>query len=77
MKGGETMEMNVRKVWVDNDYVHILTDSGQELCERIADSPRLRQASSAALQDYETDCFGISWRSLNEDLCFEYFVPIK
>ena len=77
MKGGETMEMNVRKVWVDSEFVHILTDGGQELRERIADYPRLRQASPAALQDYETDRFGISWRSLNEDLCFEYFVPIK
>lgn len=71
------MEMNVKKVWVDNDFVHILTDSGQELRERIADYPRLCQASADALQDYETDRFGISWRTLNEDLCFEYFVPIN
>jgi len=71
------MEMNVRKVWVDSDFVHILTDGGQELRERIVDYPRLRQASDKELQDYETDRFGISWRKLNEDLCFEFFVPIK
>ena len=70
------MKMNVTKVWVDSDYVHILTDDGQELRERIADYPRLRQASAAMLQDYETDRYGISWRTLNEDLCFEYFVPV-
>ena len=29
------MTMNVNKVWVDNEYVHILTDGGQELRERI------------------------------------------
>lgn len=52
--------MNVSKVWVDSDFVHILTDGGQELCECIADYPRLRQASAAALQDYETDRYGIS-----------------
>ena len=68
--------MNVNKVWVDSDYVHILTDCGQELRERIADFPRLRQASAAALQDYETDRYGISWRALDEDLSFEYFVPV-
>ena len=70
------MKMNVSKVWVDSDYVHILTDGGQELRERIADYPWLRQASAAALQDYETDRYGISWRALDEDLCFEYFVPV-
>ena len=70
------MTMNVSKVWVDSDYVHILTDGGQELRERIADYSRLRQASAAALQDYETDRYGISWRALDEDLCFEYFVPV-
>ncbi|MBQ1409195.1 MAG: DUF2442 domain-containing protein [Bacteroidales bacterium] len=70
------MTMNVSKVWVDSDYVHILTDGGQELRERIADYPRLRQASATALQDYETDRYGISWRALDEDLCFEYFVPV-
>ncbi len=36
------MTMNVSKVWGDNEYVHILTDGGQELRERIADYPRLR-----------------------------------
>ena len=70
------MKMNVNKVWVDSEYVHILTDGGQELCEHIADYPRLRQAPPAALQDYETDCYGISWRTLDEDLCFEYFIPV-
>lgn len=69
--------MNVSMVWVDSNYVYILTDGGQELRERIADYPRLRQASAAALQDYETDRYGISWRSLDEDLCFGYFVPIS
>lgn len=71
------MSINVIKVWVDNEFVHIMTDNGHELRERIADYPRLRQASPEALQEYETDRFGISWRSLNEDLCFEYFVPVS
>ena len=68
--------INVSKVWVDNDYVHILTDRGEELRESISDYPRLRNADSQALQNYETDRFGISWRVLNEDLCFDYFQPI-
>ncbi len=71
------MTMNVKNVWVDKEFVHILTDNGQELRERIADYPRLRQAPEALLQDYETDRYGISWRALNEDLCFECFVPVK
>ena len=25
--------------------------------------------------DNETHRYGISWRTLDEDLCFEYFVP--
>jgi len=70
------MNMNVQKVWVGSEYVHILTDGGRELRERVADYPRLRNASPDALQDYETDRYGISWRSLDEDLCFEYFVPL-
>lgn len=68
--------MNVTKVWVDSEYVHILTDGGHELRERVADYPRLRTASPSDLQAYETDRYGISWRTLNEDLCFEYFAPL-
>jgi hypothetical protein len=71
------MNMNVQKVWVDSNYIHILTDDGRELRERVADYPRLQQASPEALQCYETDRYGISWRTLNEDLCFEYFVPVS
>lgn len=70
------MTMNVNKVRVDNDYVHMLTDCGPKFREHIADYPRLRQASAVALQDYETYRYGISWRTLDEDLCFEYFVPV-
>ncbi|MBQ9417543.1 MAG: DUF2442 domain-containing protein [Bacteroidales bacterium] len=70
------MAINVNKVWVDRDYVHILTDQAQELRECIANYPRLRQASDDDLQNYDTDRFGISWRSLDEDLCFEYFTPL-
>lgn len=70
------MKMNVKKIWVDSEYVHILTDNGCELRERVADYPRLRNASPDALQDYETDRYGISWHTLDEDLCFEYFVPV-
>ena len=69
--------MKISKVWVDSEYVHILTEDGVELCERIADYPRLRHASSDALQDYEIDRYGIRWRKLNEDLCFEYFMPLN
>lgn len=65
--------MNIIKVWVDRQYVHILTSENIELRERVADYPRLKIASEDELHHFEIDRFGIHWPSLNEDLCFDCF----
>ncbi|MCQ2050408.1 MAG: DUF2442 domain-containing protein [Candidatus Saccharibacteria bacterium] len=65
--------MNIVKVWVDREYVHILTEANKELRERVADYKRLREAADTQLQDFEIDPFGIHWPQLDEDLCFDCF----
>jgi len=68
------MEMNIIKVWVDDEFVNIQDDKGQVWQERIADYPRLRYATKAQREDFEYDNLGIHWEKLDEDLSFEGFV---
>ena len=68
------MEMNIIKVWVDDEFVSIQDDKGQVWQERIADYPRLRYATKAQREDFEYDNLGIHWEKLDEDLSFEGFV---
>lgn len=67
------MKVNVSKVWVDDKYVHILTDKGVERKEEIGNYEHLRYASLEQLQNFETDNIGIHWPDLDEDLSYEGF----
>lgn len=69
--------MQIQKLWISGDAVHILTTDGREGKEMFADYPRLKNASRQALNDYTYDNFGIHWESLNEDLCFDNFFQEK
>ena len=58
------MEMNIIKVWVDDEFVSIQDDKGQVWQERIADYPRLRYATKAQREDFEYD------NLMKEVLCY-------
>lgn len=67
------MKIDVTKVWVDENYVHILTSEGMERKEAIDNYERLRTATTEQLQNFEMDNLGIHWPELDEDLSYEGF----
>lgn len=69
--------MDVTKIWLTDDAVHIRTADGKEAKELFADYARLKNASREALEDYTSDSFGIHWNQLDEDLSFESFFKEK
>lgn len=69
--------MEITKIWLSEDAVHIRTADGREAKELFADYARLRNAPREALEDYTADAFGIHWNLLNEDLAFENFFQEK
>lgn len=69
--------MDITKIWLTDDAVHIRTAEGREAKELFADYARLRNASREALEDYTSDSFGIHWNQLDEDLSFESFFKEK
>ena len=71
------MNMEIAKIWLTDDAVHIRTADGREAKELFADYARLRNAPREALEDYTADAFGIHWNLLNEDLAFENFFQEK
>lgn len=71
------MSIEITKIWLTDEAVHIRTADGRESKELFADYARLRNASKEALEDYTSDAFGIHWNQLNEDLSFECFFQKK
>lgn len=69
--------MDITKIWLTDDAVHIRTADGKEAKELFADYARLKNASREALEDYTSDSFGIHWNQLDEDLSFESFFKEK
>lgn len=69
--------MEITKIWLTDDAVHIMTADGCEAKELFADYARLKNAPREALEDYTPDAFGIHWNTLNEDLCYEDFFKEK
>lgn len=69
--------MDVTKIWLTDDAVHIRTADGKEAKELFADYARLKNASREALEDYTSDSFGIHWNQLDEDLSYESFFKEK
>lgn len=67
------MKVDIAKVWVDEQYVHILTSEGVERKEAINNYERLRLGTPEQLQNFETDNIGIHWPELDEDLSYEGF----
>lgn len=65
--------MRVEKVWLTDTGICIRTDDGREAQELFSNYPRLRHATRAQLEAFETDEYGIHWQKLDEDLSFDGF----
>lgn len=63
----------IKKVWVDEELIHIQTKDGREATESFSDYRRLRDATKNQRKKYELNAFGIHWPELDEDLSFDGF----
>ena len=70
-------EIVVDKIWLTETEIWIRTTEGLEACEKFADYPRLRNATSEQRRNFTSDAFGLRWEDLDEDLCFEGFFEEK
>jgi hypothetical protein len=68
------MNINVKKVWVDDMAVYVETESGDIYKELFDDYPRLRYATQEQRNNFEYDNIGIHWEDIDEDLSFTGFV---
>jgi len=69
--------IKVVKAWVTDTDVWIKTEDGREVCEKIADYPRLRFATPEQRKHFTLSSEGIHWREIDEDLSFEGFFDVK
>ena len=69
--------IEISKVWISDEAVHVLAADGRKGVELFSDYPRLRLASEEQRHNFEVDDFGIHWPDLNEDLCFDNFFQKK
>ncbi len=69
--------VEVEKIWLTNEAVHVKLVDGQLGQERFADYPRLRHATPEQRARYVADSFGIHWPELDEDLEIEGFFREK
>lgn len=65
--------VRIEKIWLTDTAVWIRTTDGQEACEHFEEYPRLRYATQAQRENYQSDAFGIHWPDLDEDLSFDGF----
>ena len=69
--------ITVEKIWLTDNAVWIKTTDGLEGCERFSDYPRLKYATQAQRENFESDAFGIHWPEIDEDLSFAGFFRTK
>ena len=69
--------ITVEKIWLTDNAVWIKTTDGLEGCESFSDYPRLKYATQAQRENFESDTFGIHWPEIDEDLSFEGFFRTK
>ena len=69
------METNY-KVWFDSSNIYLKNKYGKEAYLPLKDYKTLFNASSEERNQYKFSPFGIHWEKLDEDLCFDGFIPI-
>ena len=63
----------IKKVWIVDKSIHVLTKDGREATESFISYRRLRNATKAQLKNFKLNVFGIYWPELDEDLSFAGF----
>lgn len=66
-------EINVSKVWLDDDFIYIQTDKGEVKNHPLNWFPKLLKATKEQRENFTLSPFGIHWEPIDEDLSFEGF----
>ena len=64
------------KIWFDKANIYLQYNGDKIGYLPLKDYKPLLNASNEERNQYKFSPFGIHWESLDEDLCFEGFVPI-
>ena len=64
----------IRRIWLDDEAIHIETNDGRVGTEKFCDYRRLCNASEQQRINYKTNDFGIYWPDIDEDLSFDGFL---
>ena len=65
------------KIWFDTANIYLKNNQGNLAYLPLADYKPLLNASNEERNQYKFSPFGIHWGKLDEDLCFDGFIPIK
>lgn len=69
--------MKIEKIWFDNDYIYIKTDSGHIVGNPLCWFPVLQNATKEQRENYRIGYYGIHWPLLDEDLSTDGFFDYK
>ena len=65
------------EIWFDAENIYLKDDQGDVAYLSLEDYRPLLNASDEERNQYEFSPFGIHWKKLDEDLCFEGFIPVR
>ncbi len=68
---------DIDKIWLTDNAIHVKAKDGREVFEKFSDYQSLRWATEEQRKKYEVDYWGIHWKELDEDLCFDGFFREK
>ena len=65
------------EIWFDAANIYLKNTRGDVAYLPLEDYKPLWNASSEERNQYELSPFGVHWEKLDEDLCFDGFLPLK
>ena len=65
------------KIWFDTANIYLKSSQGTVAYLPLEDYKPLLNSSNEERNQYEFSPFGIHWNTLDEDLCFDGFIPMK
>ena len=65
--------MKPKKIWFDKERIYLKINDGQIGSLMLKDFPLLYNATDKQKNKYTLSPFGIHWKHLDEDLCFDGF----
>jgi hypothetical protein len=71
------MDINVEKVWTDQQNVYLQTQDGNVYQEAFDNYKKLKNATQQQRNDFYCSNLGIHWNDIDEDLSYKGFVEKK